>query len=201
MRKFSRFFISFVFIGLLTAYAPITQAEMQPGPGNMSHTPASRAHEAQSRSYGRKVGDKALNAFANLTTGVLEIPKNIINTTNRSNVIYGVIGGLFKGMIHTAGRIGVGITDLVTIPLPTRPIAQPAYIWDNFNVDTSYGPVFRLDRSLEIEPVVQTPSVAPVLAAPAVVAPKAPPIVDRSGQYSQDTNKKLDTLFKKQMMK
>lgn len=196
MRKFSRFFVFLLFTGLATAYMPIAQAEMQ-GYGNRAAPPVSRANETQYRSYGGKVGHKALNAFANLTTGVLEIPKNIINTTNKSNIIYGAVGGLFKGMVHTAGRIGVGITDLITIPLPTKPIAQPAYIWDDFDVDTTYGPVFRLDESRETAPAVVQ---APVVSAPVAVAPKTP-AVDRSQQYQQETNRKLDTLFKKEMMK
>lgn len=207
MRKLSRFFVFFLFTGLVTAYAPMTQADMQQqGYGNTAYTLSTQGSEYQHRSfgdsYGSKVGNKALNAFANLTTSVLEIPKNIINTTNKSNIVYGAVGGLFKGLIHTAGRIGVGIADLVTIPLPTKPITQPLYIWDDFDVDTTYGPVFRLDLTPEEaeSPIVQVPSVAPVVAAPAVVAPKPEPI-DNSKQYHQETNQKLDTLFKKEMMK
>lgn len=206
MRKFSRFFAFLLLIGLFTAYAPMTLADMQQqGYGSTTYTPETQAglyqHRSFGNSYGSKVGNKALNAFANLTTSVLEIPKNIINTTNKSNIIYGAVGGLFKGLIHTAGRIGVGITDLVTIPLPTKPIAQPLYIWDDFDVDTSYGPVFRLDLTPEAaeSPIVETPS-APVVAAPAVVAPK-PEAIDNSKQYNQETNQKLDAIFKKEMKK
>lgn len=200
MRKFSRFFCFFLFSGLLIAHAPMTQADMQQqGYGS---TPSTQGggyqHRSFGNSYGSKVGNKALNAFANLTTSVLEIPKNIINTTNKSNIVYGTVGGLFKGLVHTAGRIGVGIADLVTIPLPTKPIAQPMYIWDNFDVDTTYGPVFRLDPTQDEEPpVVQAPS--PV-AAPAVVKPK-PEAIDNSKQYNQETNQKLDAIFKKEMKK
>lgn len=201
MRKFSRFFVFLLFTGLFLAYAPMTQADMQQGYGNVTATPVTQADESHHRSYGSKVGNKALNAFANLTTSVLEIPKNIINTTNQSNIFYGVVGGLFKGLVHTGGRIGVGIADLITIPLPTKPIAQPAYIWNDFDVDTTYGPVFRLDQTQEEEPpFVQAPNSEPVVAAPAVVAPKPEPI-DNSKQYSQETNQKLDTVFKKEMMK
>ncbi len=201
MRKPSRFFVFLLFSGLSTAYAPITQAEMQQqGYGNTTIAPSIRSYGAQHRSYGSKVGFKALNAFANLTTAPLEIPKNIINTTNNSNIIYGAVGGLFKGMIHTAGRIGVGIADLLTIPLPTQPIAYPLYIWDDFDVDTAYGPVFRLDEDDEVEsPVVQAPSPKPVVA-PSVVQPKPQPI-DNSKQYRQETNHKLDEVFKKEMKK
>jgi len=98
----------------------------------------------EQQSYGSQVGDKALSGFTNLTTAVLEIPKNIINTTNNSNIILGSVGGLAKGMIHTVGRMMAGLTDLVTAPLATKPIAQPAYIWEDFDIDTIYGDVFRL---------------------------------------------------------
>ncbi len=198
MRKFSRFFVFFVFTGLFAAYAPMTRADMQQGYGDTSSTQGST--QSFGNSYGSKVSNKALNAFANLTTSTLEIPKNIINTTNKSNIIYGAVGGLFKGVIHMIGRIGVGVTDLITIPLPTKPIAQPAYIWNDFDVDTTYGPVFRLDSSQEEEPPVVQEPVAESVVAPVVVAPKPQPI-DNSKQYKQETNHKLDEMFKKEMKK
>lgn len=200
MRKLSRFFVFFLFTGLSTAYVPMAQAEMQQqGYGNMPYTPVSQTYESQHRSYGSKVGHKALSAFANLTTSWLELPKNMINTSNDSNVFYGIVGGVFKGVLNMAGRIAVGIGDLITIPLPTQPIAYPVYIWDDFDVDTTFGPAFRLDQSQEEEPpVVQAPSPEPVVAAP--VAPKPQPI-DNTKQYNQETNQKLDAMFKKEMKK
>jgi putative exosortase-associated protein (TIGR04073 family) len=107
---------------------------------------SSFAEELERQSYGSKVGHKALNALANIATAELEIPKNIINTVNDSNIILGTVGGLMKGIIHTLGRIGVGVVDLITAPIPTKPIAQPAYIWEDYDIDTTYGDVFRLDR-------------------------------------------------------
>lgn len=205
MRKFSRFFIFLLFTGLFTVYAPMTLADMQQqGYGGTTYMPATQGdgyqHRSFGSSYGSKIGNKALNGFANLATSTLELPKNIINTSNKSNFIYGITGGLFKGVINIIGRTAVGVTDLITIPIPTKPIAQPLYIWNDFDVDTSYGPVFRLDQSEEEPPVVQAPSPEPVVAAPAVVAPKPEPI-DNSKQYNQETNQKLDTLFKKEMKK
>lgn len=199
MRKLSRLFVFLLFTGLFTAYAPITQA--QQGDGDISPTQQGRG-PSFGNSYGSRIGNKAVNAVTNLGSSVLEIPKNIINTTNKSNIIFGAVGGLCKGMMHMAGRIGVGITDLVTIPIPTKPIAQPVYIWNDFDVDTSYGPVFRLDLSDEeaVEeeaPAVQAPE--PV-AAPVVAAPKPEPI-DNTKQLHQETNQKLDTIFKKEMKK
>ncbi len=98
------------------------------------------------QSYGSKVGHKALNGFANITTAILEIPKNIINTTNDSNIFFGAFGGTGKGLVNTAGRIGLGVTDLITAPIPTKPVVYPAYVWDDFDDDTTYGEVFRLQR-------------------------------------------------------
>lgn len=200
MPKLNRLFVFLLFSGLFAAYASIAQAEMQQGYGNTTIAPIIRPHEAQHRNYGSKVGHKALNAFANLTTSALEIPKNIINTTNKSNVFYGIVGGVFKGTVNMAGRIGVGVADLITIPIPTQPIAYPLYIWDDFDVDTAYGPVFRLDENQEEPPVVQAPVAEPVPAPAAVVAPKPQPI-DNSKQYRQETNHKLDEVFKKEMKK
>ncbi|MFK5950031.1 MAG: exosortase system-associated protein, TIGR04073 family, partial [Methylococcales bacterium] len=80
-----KFILPFLLLSLLVSSAPSLAGEQQ--------------------SYGDKVGKKALNSFSNLTTAVLEIPKNIINTTNESNIAYGITGGLFKGVIHTIGRV------------------------------------------------------------------------------------------------
>ncbi|MEY3788913.1 MAG: hypothetical protein RLZ75_3121, partial [Pseudomonadota bacterium] len=84
-------------------------------------------------------------------------------------------------------------------PLPTKPVAYPLYVWDDFDVDTTYGDVYRLNKSQKIEqPLVEKP-VTQVVPTP-VVAPKTV-AVDRSAQYNQQTNKSLDTLFKKEMQK
>ena len=127
--------LSALLISILVVTSTVTKAET-------SHEEAK--HKKEYSSYGAHVGYKALNGLANLTTAVLEIPKSIINTTNDSNLVYGITGGLLKGVLHTAGRVATGVTDIVTVSIPTKPIAQPVYIWDDFDVDTSYDDVFRL---------------------------------------------------------
>jgi len=204
MTKFNRF--SFLLTGLLMAYVPMIQADMQqPGYGdqvgtNRTFPPVNNTNGPLQQSYGQKVGNKALNAFANLTTSPLEMPKNIINTMNQSNFFYGVFGGFIKGLVNTLGRTGCGIADFITLPLPTQPIAYPVYIWNDFDVDTTYGEVFRLDNTQKTDqPVTQATFTQPVPAA--VVTPPKANMVDRSKQYNQNTNKKLDTLFKQEMQK
>ena len=174
MTKFNCFF-SFLLIGLLMAYIPMTQADMQqPGYSsqsaeNRTFTPINNTDDPLQQSYGEKVGNKALNSFANLTTSILEMPKNIINTMNQSNFFYGVFGGFLKGLVNTLGRTGCGIVDFITLPLPTKPIAYPVYIWDDFNIDTTYGEVFRLDKTQKTDQqVTQAPATQP---APTAVAP------------------------------
>lgn len=92
--------------------------------------------------YGAAVGKKAGVGFTNLALAWLEVPKNVVNTTNQTNLAVGLTGGVIKGIAHTAGRILSGAADVVTIPFPTRPIAQPEFVWESFSVDTQYGPIF-----------------------------------------------------------
>lgn len=94
-------------------------------------------------SYGQTFGRKLVNGLANITTSSLEIPKNIVIINNQSNVIYGFIGGTFKGLLNMTARIGVGVLDLVTAPIPTQPIVYPLYVWDDFGAETTYGGAFR----------------------------------------------------------
>lgn len=89
---------------------------------------------------------KMLRGVANISTSFLEIPKNIINTTNESNIIYGLLGGSIKGAMHTIARTFCGIADIVTFPLHTKPIVYPALVWDDFDADTKYTEIFRLNE-------------------------------------------------------
>jgi putative exosortase-associated protein (TIGR04073 family) len=197
-----RLFVSLLAVGLTTGSIPLAQADTMQSYGSprqqlQSGRQLPNYTHSTHYDYGNEIGHKALNGFANLTTATLEIPKNIINTSNQSNIFYGIFGGLFKGMVNIGGRMAVGLTDLITFPIPTKPIAYPLYIWDDFDVDTSYGDLFRLqDKGEAVQPVVQ----APPPPAPAVAAPKPEP-VEYPAQYPQDTNRKLDKIFKKEMMK
>jgi len=207
MTKFNRFYGFLLFTSLFIACTPMAQADMQQQSygnqvgENRTYTPTTSADDQLPQSsYGEKIGNKALNGFANLITSPLEIPKNIINTINQGNFFYGVAGGFIKGLVNTAGRAGCGLADLITLPIPTKPIAHPVYIWDDFDVETTYGEVLRLNKTQKIDqPVTQTPVPLPVPTA--VAAPPKAIVVDRSNQYNQETNKNLDRLFNKEMQK
>jgi len=152
------------------------------------------------QSYGSKIGNKALRGFTNMLLAPIEIPKNVIITSNESNPFYGIIGGIFKGLFHTAARMSAGLVDVVFFPLPTKPNTDPIYPWnDYFDRDTSYCDIFDLDFSEEEQPE-QAIAPVPVLAAPVVIAPKPQPI-DNSKLYNQEANHQLDEVFKKRMKK
>jgi putative exosortase-associated protein (TIGR04073 family) len=100
----------------------------------------SPAQAEPTETYGQTVGRKLLSGLGNITTAVAEIPKNIIIVNNESNIIWGLAGGSFKGLLQMIGRVGVGAADLLTAPIPTAQIVDPAFVWDDFYAETSYGP-------------------------------------------------------------
>lgn len=89
--------------------------------------------------YEERLAEKAGYGFTNLVTGWIEIPKNVINTSNDSNILFGLTGGVIKGAVHAVARMGGGAFDLLTSPIPTDPIVRPGFVWDDFETDTSYG--------------------------------------------------------------
>lgn len=111
--------------------------------GLLSVAPQIQAQEME-KTYGETVNRKLLSGLANITTSTLEIPKTIINISNQSNFAFGFAGGVIKGGVNTVGRIGVGLLDLITAPIPTRQIVYPLYVWDDFDAETKYGPALRV---------------------------------------------------------
>lgn len=107
-------------------------------------TEASYREQNPPITYGEKIGRKFGAGLSNMAFGWLEIPKSIINTANEVNWMFGVTGGLAKGLLNTLGRALTGVADFVTFPIPTKPIPRPYFVWDDFDESTTYGPAFRL---------------------------------------------------------
>jgi putative exosortase-associated protein (TIGR04073 family) len=150
MNTYHHFFVAGLLTGFSLVYASTALANDMYQP-QYQQQPDQQQYQQQprERSYGKKVGDKAKSGITNIATSWLEVPKSIINDSNAqdSNIIYGIIGGAFEGAIQTAGRAAVGIADLVTAPLATKPIVRPQYIWEDFDQTNIYGDVFRLDSN------------------------------------------------------
>ncbi len=79
-------------------------------------------------------GDKLVRGLANLFGGLIEIPRNIYNTTHEENMLTGWTVGLAKGLGYTVLRMGSGIYEMVTFPFPVpknyAPIIEPEFPWD-----------------------------------------------------------------------
>lgn len=89
--------------------------------------------------YFSRAGMKILSGVANVATGWMELPKNIAIWTQRdSNPLIGVTEGLLWGIYHTVGRTGNGAVDFLTFWLPTYPIPNPVFVWDDFSKESDY---------------------------------------------------------------
>ena len=108
----------------------------------------SSSHAIASERYGYGLGygqgyiamssEKFVTGIANAATGFLELPKNIILTTQEETIVHGMTIGLVSGVMHTVGRTVIGVFDVATFLIPTPPSIQPAFIWQDFSVETSY---------------------------------------------------------------
>lgn len=83
-------------------------------------------------------GEKFVNGVANVATGVIELPKNIILTTQNDGIAHGVTVGIVTGVMHTVARTIIGALDVVTFMVPTQPSIRPNYVWEDFSTETSY---------------------------------------------------------------
>ncbi len=82
---------------------------------------------ADDHSYLSGVGSKLGQGFANITTGVVEIPKNIANISHEQNIFVGMTWGLLRGAMETIGRTTVGVAELIT-PSSVITFFQPGLI-------------------------------------------------------------------------
>lgn len=96
--------------------------------------------------YFNRAGIKMLSGIANMATGWMELPKNIILWNQKDNsALVGVPEGMLWGIVHTASRTASGAFDVATFWLPTFPTPSPLFIWDDFSQDSDYYG-FRMGR-------------------------------------------------------
>jgi putative exosortase-associated protein (TIGR04073 family) len=145
MNTYHHFFVAGLLTGLSLVYTSTALANDMYQQQNQQQY----QQPPREKSYSEKVGDKAKSGITNIATSWLEVPKSIINDTNAkdSNIVYGLVGGGLEGMLNMLGRATVGVADLVTAPLATKPIVRPQYIWEDFDQTNIYGDVFRLDSN------------------------------------------------------
>lgn len=100
-----------------------------------SHAMSSERH---GNNYVSASSQKLVTGIVNAATGLGELPKNIILTTQRDSIVHGMTVGLVTGVMHSVGRTVIGVFDVVTFWIPTPPSVQPTYVWEDFSVETSY---------------------------------------------------------------
>jgi putative exosortase-associated protein (TIGR04073 family) len=147
-KLFSKYLLA-VLLGGATAAASADDYYGTPSSPRMGTAPAatSTATSKKPESYGAAIGNKLGTGFSNLVLSPLEIPKNVINTTNDVNLALGSTAGVIKGFLHMAGRFLAGTVDVVTFPLPTEPITTPQYVWDDYKIETRYNGLFKIKNT------------------------------------------------------
>jgi putative exosortase-associated protein (TIGR04073 family) len=87
------------------------------------------AHAAIEGGPIRKLG----RSVTNLLTGWLELPFQVMQTTERSGSLMGATEGFGRGVVFGLGRTLVGAIELITFPIPnptTRygPVIEPEFV-------------------------------------------------------------------------
>ena len=81
---------------------------------------------------GRLVATKFFRGIVNAATGWMEIPKQMIQTSQASGAAKGWTWGFAKGIGFAVARSVVGAYEIITFPVPApegyRPIMQPEYV-------------------------------------------------------------------------
>lgn len=97
---------------------------------------ASTAHAE--KGYLAGFTQKLNQGVANVATGFIEIPKNVINISDEQNILVGGTWGLLRGTAHGVARTLVGAAELISSPIPSSEFASPAYVWERFSEDSRY---------------------------------------------------------------
>ncbi|UJP06207.1 MAG: exosortase system-associated protein, TIGR04073 family [Nitrosomonas sp.] len=96
------------------------------------------SNHAVADQYPDRVMDKLGVGLANAVTGVTEIPKTMTIVGNRDGVVNGMTIGFLTGIANAVGRSLSGAFDIATFLIPTTPFVKPAYIWDDYNRETTF---------------------------------------------------------------
>lgn len=89
--------------------------------------------------YGAQIAGKFGIGLINATTGIVEIPKTMMAVSEADGLAKGLSLGLFQGMGNMLGRTFLGMLDVISFPIPTKPLINPPVVFEDFGVETSYG--------------------------------------------------------------
>ena len=98
----------------------------------------SQTANANSQEYPSCFTSNVSQGVANIVTGFIEIPKNIINISHDQNIFLGLSWGTLRGVIHAVSRTVVGGAELISSPFASEELISPAYVWERFSEDSRY---------------------------------------------------------------
>jgi putative exosortase-associated protein (TIGR04073 family) len=82
------------------------------------------------------MGDKACRGLAGVTLGVLELPGNMVDISNKEGVLLGCTEGFLKGLVMIPLREIIGTYEVLTFPFEIekgyKPVLPPEYPWSYF---------------------------------------------------------------------
>ncbi|BBL75681.1 exosortase system-associated protein, TIGR04073 family [Methylomagnum ishizawai] len=123
MKKINYMAVALVCVGL--ASVPPCHAQREPAPVY--------------RGYTGTIAEKFGTGVTNMGLGWVEIPKTMYVSSMQDGVLSGLTLGLFKGMANTFGRMFLGMADMFTFMIPTKPMVTPDVVWRDFGTETAYS--------------------------------------------------------------
>jgi putative exosortase-associated protein (TIGR04073 family) len=90
-------------------------------------------------SYPARIAGKFGIGIINTTTGIIEIPKSMMVESAKEGIGMGMSLGFVNGMTNMLGRTIVGMVDVVSFPIPTKPMITPAVVFQDFDQETTYA--------------------------------------------------------------
>lgn len=93
-----------------------------------------QAQTDETQALGHQVSEKFIRGMVNLSTGWVEVPRQIYEVGTNEGWVRGILRGPFDGIGMFFARTVAGAVEMATfpVPLPTyKPILTPAYAWES----------------------------------------------------------------------
>ena len=92
------------------------------------------AHADESHALSDRISGKLIRGVVNLSTGWIEVPRQIYEVGTHEGWVRGMLRGPFDGIGMFFARTVAGAVETATfaVPLPTyKPLLMPAYAWES----------------------------------------------------------------------
>ncbi|MEQ1794661.1 MAG: exosortase system-associated protein, TIGR04073 family [Nitrospira sp.] len=93
-----------------------------------------QAQSDEPQTLGHQVSGKFIRGVVNLSTGWVEVPRQIYEVGTNEGWVRGILRGPFDGIGMFFARTVAGVVEVATfpVPLPTyKPMLTPAYAWES----------------------------------------------------------------------